>query len=159
MGWLFGYRNTTDIKNDVNAMRGSLTLVDQKVTNYGRHIWSLYETQVGERFINLDLCRKTDGEWGYKDMDESMGPFCYDCPLDLIRKAGPTKHHTAQTWRDAVESFHARSTRKLTVGTKIRMYSNNYEVVSVGRQKIVRREDGRVFRLNRRNMSDLMIVG
>lgn len=159
MGWLFGFRNTTQIKNELNAQRGNLTLVDQKMTNYGRHIWSLYQTPTGERFINLDLCQKQGEDWGYKDMDETMGPYYYDCPLDLIRKAGPAKYEDARKWRELVEQYHARRSRKLTVGTKVRMYGHNYDVIVVGRQKIIRREDGRVFSLSRRNMADLEIVG
>lgn len=159
MGWLFGYRNTTEIKSDLNAMRGNLKVVDQKVTSYGRHIWSLYETATGERFINLDLCEKHEREWGYKDMDETMGPCYYDCPMTLIQQAGPTPHVTAQTWRESVKEFHARRARKLLVGNKIRMWGKDYTVVSAGHKKIIRREDGAMFRLTRRNMDVLEIVG
>lgn len=159
MGWLFGYHNTTQIKNELNAARSNLKLVAQRVTNYGRHIWSLYETNEGERFINLDLCSKHDGEWGYKDMDETMGPYYYDCPVAMIDMAGPTPHKTAQDWRDNVLKFHARRSRKLEVGMKIRMGDKNYTVESVGHRKIIRREDGCRFRLSRRNLENLEIVG
>jgi len=162
MGWLFSnaFRNTTDIKNELNRQRGNLKIVDQKMTSYGRHIWTLFETPTGERFINLDLCEyNNDYGWGYKDMDESVGPCYYDCPMSLIEKAGKTLHHTAQTWRDAVEAHHQKASRKLKEGMTIRLYGNTYTVLEAGRQKIVRREDGRIFKLNRKNVGQLEIVG
>lgn len=162
MGWLFSnaWCSPKAVRESLNQERGNLTIVAQKATTYGRHLWTLYETQTGERFINLDLMSR-DGEygWGYKDMDESMGPYYYDCPLELLDQAGPTPHETAQRWREKVRAMHARKARKLEVGTKIQMYGNTYTVVETGRRKIIRREDGRVFRLSRRNLEALEVVG
>jgi hypothetical protein len=43
------------------------------------------EVQPTERWIGCDLLRSQKGfGWGYKDMDESMGPYFYSCPLKYL---------------------------------------------------------------------------
>lgn len=36
----------------------------------------------------------------YKDMDETMGPFFYDCPEHILNLLTPTKNEEAKSWRD-----------------------------------------------------------
>jgi hypothetical protein len=50
----------------------------------------------------FDTCGKwKDGTiWGYKDMDETVGPYFYDCPESILNLLTPTKYETAQAWRD-----------------------------------------------------------
>jgi len=161
MGWLFSHSwsSPSDVRDSLNRERGNLKLVAQKATNYGRHLWSVYETPEGDRFVNLDLMeRGSDGSWGYKDMDETMGPFYYDCPLSLLKVAGPTKHDSARRWRDEVEARQARKSRKLTVGLRVDLYGKRYEVLEVkGRSYTVRREDGRIFKLTPKHVAALSI--
>ena len=38
--------------------------------------------------------------FGYKDMDETMGPGYYDCPAGILDLLTPTKHRAANVWRD-----------------------------------------------------------
>lgn len=40
-----------------------------------------------------------NGEFAYKDMDETMGPFYYDCPNSILRLLTPTKNERANNWR------------------------------------------------------------
>jgi hypothetical protein len=43
------------------------------------------EVQNTERWIGCDLLRSQKGfGWGYKDLDESMGPYFYSCPLKYL---------------------------------------------------------------------------
>lgn len=41
----------------------------------------------------------TDGEFAYKDMDETMEPFYYDCPNSILRLLTPTENERANNWR------------------------------------------------------------
>ena len=38
-------------------------------------------------------------DFGYKDMDESMNPFYYDCPIGILKLLTPTKNELALEWR------------------------------------------------------------
>lgn len=37
--------------------------------------------------------------FGYKDMDENMGPCSYNCPKDILDLLSPTDNDTAKAWR------------------------------------------------------------
>jgi hypothetical protein len=39
-------------------------------------------------------------EMGYKDMDESMHPYYYDCPLSILSKLTTTDNENAISWRE-----------------------------------------------------------
>ena len=162
MGWLYGWDwdSPAAVRKAINE-GASLKLVDQKATNCGRHLWSVYELPNGRRFINLDLIEKMKGEnrWGYKEIEEGMGPYTYDCPVSLIDKAGPTDCETSNRWRAQVRELHERRKRKLTVGTRFSLWGRKYEVIDVDGQKItVRRDDTRVFRLSRAGRVALEII-
>ena len=71
----------------------------------GNHLWMAYEYQ-GKLYLNLCLLSKSkDSGWGYKSMDESMGPFYYDCPKKLL-KLVPV---ACQSWRDEVAKMHEKN--------------------------------------------------
>lgn len=38
--------------------------------------------------------------FGYKEMDESMGPYQYDCPKSIIELLSPTNNQYALEWRN-----------------------------------------------------------
>ena len=38
--------------------------------------------------------------FSYKDMDETCGPFCYDCPESILKLLSPTTSEFAQKWRN-----------------------------------------------------------
>ncbi len=43
--------------------------------------------------------RRASFEFCYKLVDESMGPFDYDCPIRIINKLTPTDSEWANEWR------------------------------------------------------------
>ena len=48
----------------------------------------------------LVVLTATDGrEFGYKDMDETMGPGYYDCPIGILKLLSPTDNAYAKEWR------------------------------------------------------------
>jgi hypothetical protein len=65
-------------------------------------------------FIALDLIgsQKNYG-YGYKDMDESMGPCYYTCPLSFFDIVPlPENSPYAQEWREAVKEYQQEQKRK-----------------------------------------------
>lgn len=56
------------------------------------------------RFIAVFLTTGSGHAFGYKDMVEGMGPYCWGCPRRLIERASPLAQTEwsgwAKTWRD-----------------------------------------------------------
>lgn len=59
--------------------------------------------------------------WGYKSMDESMHPYYYDCPLSVIKAAGPTNDPKAQEWRCNVDAMKRRKKESKSLFTKVQI--------------------------------------
>lgn len=96
----------------------------------GNVLWTVWELTRAdgrtERCIRCDVLQKWLDGWGYKSMEESMGP-CYDtCPLeylDLVPSAN-------EAWRERVRAYHARRReqqqliRSLRLGDRVRLQPN-----------------------------------
>lgn len=76
------------------------------------------------RFIGVYLLLKDREGWGYKPMDEAMGPYQYNCPVSYIElaeekpKAGGLGK-TSDEWRAKVRANQARKGRKFSVGQTV----------------------------------------
>ena len=82
-----------DVHKDT-AARGQLLVSALAFLAASGALWAVWERQFrkdgvesepSERWITCDLLRhEGDSGWGYKDLDESMGPFSYSCPLTYL---------------------------------------------------------------------------
>lgn len=82
--------------------------------------WTDKETGDVQKVITCNLLEKSDGAWGYKSMDESMGPCYYTCPVSYFKEV-PVEN---QGWRDKVLEHHRRSSSRrknlnIQVGDKL----------------------------------------
>jgi hypothetical protein len=61
------------------------------------------------KWIGLDLLcyNKASHGWGYKDMDESVGPHYYSCPLSYLDVVPQPESTFCRDWRDKVRAYHA----------------------------------------------------
>lgn len=62
--------------------------------------------------------------FSYKDMDESMGPYNYDCPKGILDLLTPTDSEWANNWRQACREHYAKKNNpnalnKLPLGSVI----------------------------------------
>jgi hypothetical protein len=72
------------------------------------------EVRPTERWIGCDLmeyAKQFDG-WGYKDLDESMHPFYYSCPLGYLEMVPLDKFGGNPEWRAGVMAYHQRQREK-----------------------------------------------
>lgn len=72
----------------------------------------------------LDYRSNDTYNFGYNDMDESMGPFYVKCPERIYKlfKDCPACNENAVNWRKNIEEYHAkRKKAKLKSGQKIRL--------------------------------------
>ena len=67
------------------------------------------------------LTSRENGEWGYKSMDETMGPNVADAPMKLLALLSPTTSQWAQDWRQKCRDNAALASRSLKPGDVIRL--------------------------------------
>lgn len=113
MGWLFGWSNRKDLVKHLTKGNGLKTL---KSCSVGTNLWAVHELEDGRKFICLYLIkgppygRENDRYgWGYKDVDETMGPCQTNCPasyLDLAQPE-PTEGYAVE-WRKLVRARAAK---------------------------------------------------
>lgn len=91
---------------------------------------------VGHRFLLLDLVECEKGCWGYKDMDETCGPYESDCPLRFLDMVPQPEGQYVADFRQRVRDFHAKKRDRqkaaagnahlLKEGGKIMLYGIGY---------------------------------
>lgn len=92
-------------------------------------------------FAMVILCRF--GKWpgghnfGWKDMDETAGPFEDDCPESILKLLTPTSNDSANNWRNRCwANINDKKARpKIEVGTRLSYGGSTYTV----EQKLGRR--------------------
>lgn len=85
---------------------------------YSGVLWAVWErtftingqrAQPTERWITCDLLRyQKDAGWGFKDMDESMHPFYYSCPIKYLDLVPVDQYGGNPEWREGFQEYHAR---------------------------------------------------
>ena len=76
----------------------------------GNSLWSVRETTItppgGEaktrKWIGLDLLDLDGYGWGWKSMDESMGPYDCSCPPEFLDLAPQPEGEFCAKWREAI---------------------------------------------------------
>lgn len=91
--------------------------------------------ETGERQVWAAVIKvtQTRGEFGfcYKDMDETMGPYYYDCPAKILDLLTPTESEYANEWRARCRrNLEAAAERKKLVrpGTVLKYGDNLFTV-------------------------------
>lgn len=127
----------------------------------GNVLWTVWEVTYQDkpcrRFIGCDLLKnygKNEG-WGYKDMDESVGPFYYTCPLKYLKMVPEV---SCQEWRDQVERYHLIRSQEFLPGMVVELvdgYAIKYLKLEYtqGSYQIGRDRNGKPFKISRRYLS------
>lgn len=114
MGWLYKWACPTR-KHIVDDLVGQYStngweILEKGSTAYGRRLWMCMrhpQSNGGKSFVVLFLLGSSDGYWGYKDIDETMGPYQWDCPAKVLDAADPPANEWATKWRAIVRQTHA----------------------------------------------------
>ena len=56
-------------------------------------------------------------EFGYKDMDETMGPYRYDCPVSILKLLTETDNEEANLWRQHCRENIERKKKQIKLGS------------------------------------------
>lgn len=113
MGWLFGWKTRKELVEHLINGNGLKTI---KHTSIGTNLWAVQEGkgQDGETIVSAVLYliqgpafgkNKDDpNAWGYKDVDETMGPCRIDFPASWLSLLSPIQSPYALEWRAAVKA-------------------------------------------------------
>lgn len=121
MGWYFGKRSRADLithlTNPAQRSPSSECLAHAVV---GGVLWSVWKTPRAT-FIECDLIQsdRRSGTWGYKPMDEGMGPCYYSCPLRFLDMAPVA----CADWRENVRAWHAERSAQRAIARRMRIGS------------------------------------
>lgn len=141
MGWLFTQgASRRDIIDDLTRDQST----DEKVFRTlrkcfrGNTMYALHESgPVGDtrKWLCVYLLqRDANYGWGYKDMDETMGPCYHDCPVSYLDEADPPPEGGyAAEWRAEVRKrAAARAARKPKLHEKWRLSNGHvYRIISL----------------------------
>lgn len=126
--WSENGRTVTVVKS---AMRGSI---------YYAAVRSQNETNGTDETFAVVCLTHTDSKsywnFGYKDMDETMGPGEHDCPKGILDLLTPTDSEWANEWRRLCrEKIERNRTKKpLPIGTRIEFTRNGKTYTCVKRE-------------------------
>lgn len=162
MGWSFACDTSFKRADQVARFRSpgffseGFKLLESRVV--GNHFWGLIEHK-DERYIFLALMQGGGRNmgWGYKDMDESAGPFHVDCPLSLLNQCTEPRNENSAKWREDVRKFHARARIKPKPGLVVKIGAHEYRLDEPYAPRrgwaATRVEDGERYRISARHLA------
>lgn len=158
MGWLFGYYERRPLIEHLINGNGLKTV---KHFLSGNNLWCVHEYE-GKRWACLYLLRgspkvKNDPyNWGYKDVEETMGPNEISFPYTWLDLLTPTDSKYANEWRARVKA-RGEKLQKATVGSKWQGYGYTFEIIKRRGPTSFRAKDeyGEMWRLTSRNISKM----
>ena len=163
MGWLFTQGSSkSDIIRKLTATEENETRRWETLTHSvrGNVLWAVVEIthkqeQTNKRYIVCYLLRSDKGYgWGYKDMDESMFPYYFSCPLKYLAMV-PVAN---ADWRAEVQKYHERRNRKVDIGQKIGLVNASIPwVVITSKRPLLGTYDGMCYRVPRRMLGEVLV--
>jgi hypothetical protein len=119
MGWYFSIGGSRkEVIAEVNEGWDGESAKHERLRHClrGNVLWGVWEQTVKatgavDRYITCHLLSRGQGDgWGYKPMDESVGPCYYTCPLSYLEMAPEVNAE----WRRAVQRYwKVKKARKL----------------------------------------------
>lgn len=114
MGWLYGWDSKRDIIQHLTKDEENCITLHKCLR--GNVLWSVVQVRkTSDKFIACFLLQKNDGQWGYKDMEESMHPYYYTCPIAYLDEVP----EACAAWRAIVRAEAAKRAVKLKVGSTL----------------------------------------
>lgn len=177
MGWF--YTHAQSKKEICDYIRSQKEVLDTRVVD--NNLWALINFDRGDeapsRGIALFLLDRSDGEWGYKSIDEGSGPLYYNCPITLLRKASNYRNlnpntkddislERSTTWRKKALLYHLVNIESNTLkksaklGDTINVYGRTFTLASpisngvASVQEIIDGKPKDLFRISRSQLND-----
>ena len=112
MTWSNNGNHSTVVKS---AMHGSTYYAAIKYQDENERKEIIYGIVILTSVNNKDYCN-----FGHKEIDETMGPFYYDCPKSILDLLAPTENVSANEWRKYCrENLERNKKKSVPVGTVV----------------------------------------
>jgi hypothetical protein len=148
MGWTFTH------KPELTSTKEFLEQEFNCTNGHGHGTWKVLECKIVGSVAYLAISFKNPTEdkvfacvcltkrnsksyenFGYKDMDESMGPYYYDCPRSILDKLTPTTNASSNEWRlMCYDKLANKKNSKLKLGDTI-VFETNVDFGRYGRSR------------------------
>jgi hypothetical protein len=129
-----------------------------------RHWYLVRDRETGMHWVGLDLMQggRRHG-WGYKDLDETVGPCAVDCPVSYLDAPHVKLEGWAAQWRERVRAYHAtkKARPKPAPGLVVKLCDWTYTLeqrAGARRGWNVTRSDGRQFRMKAGQLARAEVV-
>ena len=163
MGWYYMGRERGRTDKEFFQGEWSKDIVIHECATVGNTFYAAVENRrlPGKVFAAVVLVRRCRGPYnfGYKDMDESMGPSESRCPARVLARLTPTDNPIAIEWRARCRQYieSRNKVRALKVGDKVTLANSmtfgggqpSRELTKVklpGRRDVYRTEHGQYVR-------------
>ncbi|NJO01149.1 MAG: hypothetical protein HC880_05125 [Bacteroidia bacterium] len=121
MGWLFGWPTRKDLVKHLTESNDDVETI--KSCSVGNNLWCVH--RYGDiTYACLYLIKgpafgneNDKYRWGYKDIDESMGPSKNDFPASWLKLLSPTTYEYAIAWRERVKA-RGEKIKRMKIGSK-----------------------------------------
>lgn len=108
MGWTYTNKGTKTAKQfmDAEFTSDKVRVLDSAVVGRTEYYAAVEVITNGKPEV-VAVCAKLEYRpkdyysFGYKDMDENMGPYMYQCPARILDRLSPTTNEYALKWRAA----------------------------------------------------------
>jgi hypothetical protein len=156
MGWSFAHGATRrqvidEITREQKTAAGGVFRTLKKCFR-GNTMYALHESGPEgntRKWIAVYLLQRSGGDWGYKPIEENMGPVQMDCPVSYLDEADEPMNQYAREWREAVRKLAAeRAAKKPKVGEMWTYGTREIEIRSL-RPLIARFPDQCTYRIKR----------
>ena len=157
MGWYFTHgaerRDVIEELTEDTSKDGRVFRTLRKCFR-GNTMYALHEGGPADgpkKWIGVYLLQRSDIGWGYKPMDETMGPNYYDCPVSYLDAADEPANDYAKEWREACrKGAAARAAKKPKVGETWSLRGCRIDAVRITSLKPLRgMHRGSVYRIKR----------
>lgn len=132
MGWTTFYvgfeKNRKELMTTELERYGDTKIL--KCSMRGNVYYAAYSNKAHPENVRAIICltQLKDGDFSYKDMDESMHPYYYDCPKSILKLLTATDNELANEWRKNCIEKQSRTTtlNALPLGTVIEVDGVQY---------------------------------
>lgn len=161
MGWMIGWKTRKDLVLHLTKGQNNDHWSVEKHCCTGNNMWvvgKITKPTGVERHICMFIMQKFEGgEWGYKDVDETMGICQVNCPISYLEGLSPPINDYSSEWREKVKASHVRKQRKLEPGMRIGSEGEYRIVQDLGRKGYHVIKDGAHWRLPKSRAANLEI--
>lgn len=175
MGWTGYYAENykngkidrkTECDNNIN---NSDYLKVLKSSMVGTTYYAAVETiKTKEVFAVIFLTSVRDGEFMYKDMDETENPYECRCPKGILKLLSPTNSECALEWRKRCYEYHKgnesiNALKNLPIGSVISMPNKGFKESIQGDVVFLQKQPPNYFRkrtwwkIVRKNMTSILV--